>query len=373
MASAEPESGLFQVMYSITADKWEDAEQIASAICVEQSVEMPPEVVPDHVSSSIAHLISLTPSDNKQWVATIGYPTHLFSDDATQFLNVLFGNISLQPGIRVYGLDNKKLHNFLRGPAFGIRGIRELTGVFDRPLSCTALKPVGLSPDELATRAGLFASGGLDMIKDDHGLADQACAPFSDRVKACVIAIKKGMQKSGKRTLYFPNITTSPHKIMDRYREAIEYGADGVLISAQLCGPSILNELAHAGEVPVMAHPSFSGSTVINESQGIRSSLYYGTLWRAMGADCVIYPNAMGRFSFTMDQCIDINVHCREKITGINASFPVPGGGIDRNTLPQWITRYGKDTVFLIGGSLYQHPDGLQRAAAEFQQRLQES
>lgn len=121
-----------------------------------------------------------------------------------------------------------------------------------------------------------------------------------------------------------------------------------------------------------MAHPSFSGSLVINESQGIEAPLHYGTLWRAMGADCIIYPNAMGRFSFTIEQCMDINSHCRKEIRGINPSFPVPGGGIDRNTLPDWVNRYGKDTVFLIGGSLYLHPEGLQPAAAEFQQRLQE-
>lgn len=373
MASAEPESGLFQVTYRITATSRADAEQIASAICLEQSVEMPLDTVPDHVSSSIAHLISLASIDNEHWSATIGYPLHLFDEDPTQFLNVLFGNISLQPKIRVMGLDKEKLRDFLKGPSFGIRGIRELIDVFDRPLSCTALKPVGLSPEELAARAEQFAGGGLDMIKDDHGLANQSCAPFRERVKACVKAIDRGMQKSGKRTLYFPNITTSPHRIMDRYYEAIEYGADGVLVSAQLCGPAILNELALAGEVPVMAHPSFSGSIVINESQGIQASLYYGTLWRAMGADCVIYPNAMGRFSFTVDQCIEINTCCREEITGINPTFPVPGGGIDRNTLPEWVNIYGKDTVFLMGGSLYQHPDGLQLAAAEFQQTLQKA
>lgn len=373
MASAEPESGLFQVTYRITAANRADAEQIAGAICVEQSVEMPLDAVPAHVSSSIAHLLSLSAIDDKHWDAKIGYPWHLFGDDPTQFLNVLFGNISLQPGIRVMDLDKEKLSDFLRGPSFGIRGIRELIDVFDRPLSCTALKPVGLSPDELAIRAEQFTAGGLDMIKDDHGLADQLCAPFRDRVKACVEAIDRGMYKSGKRTLYFPNITTSPHHIIDRYHEAVGFGADGVLVSAQLCGPAILNELASAGEVPVMAHPSFSGSLVINGSQGMEAPLHYGTLWRAMGADCVIYPNAMGRFSFTVEQCMDINSHCREEISGIKPSFPVPGGGINRDTLPDWVNRYGNDTVFLIGGSLYQHPEGLQPAAAEFQQRLQES
>ncbi|PWN05356.1 RuBisCO large subunit C-terminal-like domain-containing protein [Rhodohalobacter mucosus] len=370
MATVEPESKLFHATYRFTADDIGAAEQIADSICLEQSVEMPRDAVPDHVSSSIAQLLSLFPSSDNLWSATIGYPLHLFDDDPTQFLNVIFGNISLQPGIQLIDLEKDKLHGVLPGPSFGIQGIRELSGVSDRPLSCTALKPVGLSPDELALRAEQFAAGGLDIIKDDHGLADQQSAPFSARVKACVSAIEKGMQKSGKRTLYFPNITTTPNRLMDRYREAADCGADGVLVSAQLCGPAIMKELATIGELPVIAHPSFSGSMVVSHSQGIVAPLYFGTLWRAMGADFIIYPNAMGRFSFTVEQCMDINEHCRQNIEGIKSAFPVPGGGINRDTVPEWMNKYGRDTVFLIGGSLYQHPEGLQFAAAEFQQRL---
>lgn len=33
--------------------------------------------------------------------------------------------------------------------------------------------------------AGTFARAGLDIIKDDHGIADQARAPFAERVVAC--------------------------------------------------------------------------------------------------------------------------------------------------------------------------------------------
>lgn len=370
MDSSKPE--VFEVDYRITAVSKSDAEQTAENICIEQTVEMPAEAVPDHVKSSIAQLIKLEAASDNSWIAKIAFPAFLFGDDPTQFLNVLFGNSSLQPGIKITGLNSEKLHDFLPGPSFGIGGIRKRLGVYNRPLSCTALKPVGLSASELAERALQFSTGGIDIIKDDHGLASQVTAPFRARVRSCVTAIREGMERSGKRSLYFPNITTSPARVLDRYFEAIELGADGVLVSVQLCGPSILCELAREAQIPVMAHPAFSGSMVIHESQGITAPLYFGMLWRAFGADCIIYPNARGRFSFSVDLCKKINDQCITNIQGIKPAFPVPGGGINRDSLPRWMNEYENDTIFLIGGSLYQHPGGILQAASEFQKILQE-
>ncbi|MER8474214.1 RuBisCO large subunit C-terminal-like domain-containing protein [Mesorhizobium sp. M1328] len=54
----------------------------------------------------------------------------------------------------------------------------------------SAIKPVGLDVEALATLSHDFAMGGMDFVKDDHGLADQLSAPFSDRLTACVAAIE---------------------------------------------------------------------------------------------------------------------------------------------------------------------------------------
>jgi ribulose-bisphosphate carboxylase large chain len=361
----------FSVEYLISADSRDDAESFAQNICIEQSVEMPPESVPDHVRSSIALLHSLEKSTENRWKAIIHFPEFLADHDPTQLLNVVFGNSSLQPGIKVLDVDSIYLSKILPGPSFGISGIRKLLNVPERSLCCTALKPIGLSPADLAERAYKFSSGGIDIIKDDHGLANQRTADFRSRVISCVRAVRKGEQNSGKRTLYFPNITTSPSGIIQRYEDAVSLGADGVLISPQLAGLEILSELTRLGSVPVMAHPAFSGSYVIHENQGISAPLYYGKIWRAFGADCVIYPNARGRFSFDLTTCKEINNQCRAEFGGIKPSFPTPGGGIDRDSVKNWLNEYENDTILLIGGSLYQHPEGIEFAAKEFQHTLE--
>ena len=71
-----------------------------------------------------------------------------------------------------------------------------------RPLTCTALKPIGSTPEQLAMLCSTFARAGLDLIKDDHGWADQASAPFEARVQAC----QRAVEASGAPSLYLPSL-----------------------------------------------------------------------------------------------------------------------------------------------------------------------
>ena len=360
----------FTVTYQVQAHSNSEAQQIAEQLCIEQTVEIPLQTLTDSTLPFVGKLNSLINKTENNWHAKIEYSNRLIGDDLTQFLNILYGNSSLHPGIKILKVENSILSELTHGPAFGKDGIRKMLDVRKRALSCTALKPVGLHTSELAERAYLFSSGGIDIIKDDHGLANQETSPFRARVAACVRAVRKGEQNSGKRTLYFPNITTSPSRVFHRFDEAMELGADGVLISPQLAGLEILHELTEKNRCPIMAHPAFSGSYTIHSNHGISPELYYGKIWRSFGADAVIYPNTGGRFTISEQTCKAINHQLRSKLGSLKASFPVPAGGIDRQNISKWIAKYGNDTILLIGGSLYLHPKGIKHAAIEFQKAL---
>ncbi len=363
----------FSIIYQVQAESEKEAHQISTALAIEQSVEMPIETVPSHLKINIGSVETVSLIDDTSWKTEIQYSTSLVDGDPTQFLNILFGNSSLQPGVKVLDIDREYLPQICNGPVHGIEQFRKKMGVEKRPLSCTALKPIGLKPGELAERAYQFTRGGIDMIKDDHGIANQSSANFKARVQSVVRAVRKGEQVSGKKTAYFPNITGSAAELIDRYMQAVELGADGVLISPQLSGLSQMHQLAASSmPLPIMAHPAFSGNFVNHPTGGFLPEIYYGLLWRAFGADFVIYPNAKGRFSFSEDTCKAINHECRNSQFKLKLSFPTPGGGIDRSTISTWANKYGNDTVFLVGGSLYQHPDGLEKATKEFQQILEE-
>ncbi|MCC5914847.1 MAG: hypothetical protein JJU46_10765 [Balneolaceae bacterium] len=361
----------FIATYHCKASDRSEAEEMALAISIEQSVEMPPDAVPSTARHSIAEVVSLVEKDQQIWRTEIRFPGSTVDGDPLQLLNILFGNTSLKRGVRLVDVDNQILNTILPGPQFGIKGIRNLVGVQNRALSCTALKPIGLSPDELAQFAGKFAAGGIDLIKDDHGLLNQQSSPFRDRVKAVVTAIREGEQKSGKRTLYFPNITGSALAMAERFNIAADSGADGVMILPHLSGLSVMQELARKHRLPIMAHPAFAGAHVIAEDHGIAPGMLFGKLWKSFGADAAVYPNSGGRFSFSTEQVQEINRCCRQTNGEFPPIFPVLGGGIQRSNLDKWVDLYEKDTVFLIGGSLYEHPDGPESATREFQQKLE--
>ena len=67
------------------------------------------------------------------------------------FLNVVFGNSSLQPHIWVVDIDlAPSLIDCFKGPRFGLNGIRELVKTPKRAMIQAVIKPMGISPAQLA-------------------------------------------------------------------------------------------------------------------------------------------------------------------------------------------------------------------------------
>src|SRR5690606_8699607 len=141
-----------------------------------------------------------------------------------------------------------------------------------RPLSCTALKPQGLPPDELARLAYAFARAGIDVIKDDHGIADQAAAPFDKRVSAVQRAAERANREkaaagdpalAGHRSLCAPHVSGGPERLERQLALVGAEGVGAVLACAMLIGAGAFTGLLRerAG-VPVMAHPAFAGGRI---------------------------------------------------------------------------------------------------------------
>jgi ribulose-bisphosphate carboxylase large chain len=355
----------FGIRYRIRLLDGESLERKVQGIALEQSVELPDNVLSTEIRETIvgrpgAALLL----DDGRYELEIRYPLANVAPEIVQFLNVLFGNVSLTKGVQVVGAEWENLSTLFYGPAFGIEGIRNQLGVNERPLSCTALKPMGFNSDELAELAYQFAIGGIDVIKDDHGLADQRYAPFEARVLAISQAVDRANQETGRKSVYMPNITAGIQEIMYRMDFAVENGCGGVLLAPNLSGLEAMHVLAHeVGGIPIMAHPAFSGAYVTDPEQGFSPAFLYGELYRALGADYSIYPNAGGRFSFSLQECREVNEACRTGLNSYKTTFPTPGGGVKWEDIPKWAALYGKDTVFLMGGSLYQHPNGIRAAA----------
>jgi ribulose-bisphosphate carboxylase large chain len=369
---AEPDQPL-RVTYELACTPGEEPEAKARDIALEQTVELPGGAFPAPVGERVVGRIeNLMPLPDRRWAAQIAYDPAAVTDDVPQLLNVLFGNISLKQGVRIAMIDwPASLLDRLPGPQLGVEGLRALCGVRERrPLLCAALKPVGFTASELADLGYRFALGGVDVIKDDHGLTDQATAPFAERVARCQEAVTRANRETGGGSLYFPNLTCGFDALERRLEIVRRAGCRGALFSPMLAGLDTLRWLAERSGLALLAHPAFTGAFFAPE-HGMAPEALLGDLFRLLGSDGVIYPNAGGRFPFPEATCLAINDHLTRLLGRVRPSMPVPGGGIDLARVPYWIDRYGPDMMLLIGGSFYLQPD-VRQAAARLLERIRE-
>lgn len=334
-----------------------DVDRLAYDIALEQTVEVPDALIASEAlrEAVVGRVTSITPvagAASEQFDARIDYPADL-ATGLSALLNLVYGNISLKPRIRLRDLTlPESVLNSYRGPNFGIEGIRQLLGVYGRPLLATALKPRGSTPQELALRANEFAAGGGDLVKDDHNLIDASFEAFCERVTLCHRAVQAGSLQSGKLCLYFPNLAGPAGEMERRADFLVRLGVRGVLIAPLIVGMDNVRHLADRFPLALMAHPTFAGAFFHDGTHGIEPGLLLGTMFRLAGCDATIYPNLGGRFSFTAEDCRQIDRLARAPLGNLRSAWPSPAGGMSYDNLEQMAKDCGEDSVFLIGGAL---------------------
>lgn len=352
----------FSVVYRLTGTEAE-AYRKAEDICLEQTVEFPGELLPkgfirDNIVGQIEEFLPDGPGACR---ATVSFAIETAAQELTQLLNVIFGNISIKPGYRVEEIRlPESMTKTYPGPRFGKRGLREWLNVAERPLLFSALKPMGMSVRELAGLAYQLALGGIDIVKDDHGLTDQGFAPFYERVEACAEAVERANRETGQQSIYVANVTAPYGEVIQRARIAKDNGARGLLIAPGLAGFDTMRSLAEDDTVglPVFSHPALLGSYVMSPQNGISHFALFGQITRLAGADGSIYPNFGGRFSFSREECRRIVQGTSASMGHFKTIFPCPGGGMSISSIPDMIQVYGADVIFLVGGGLFKRgPD----------------
>jgi ribulose-bisphosphate carboxylase large chain len=359
-----------EAVYRVAADP-RDAASLARAIAYEQTVELPEALVtaPHIVENVVANVVSVDPDAAVEGASriTIGYRTKLASGQIPQLVNLLFGNVSIYPGVRL--IDVRLPQAFvdnLDGPRFGVEGLRAMTGVRGRPLLATALKPRGTPVQALAEMARDFALGGGDIVKDDQNLVDDDFEAFKRRTEACHRAVADANAATGRRCLYLPHVA-APANALERYFEYVHWlGAPGVLACPMIMGLDTARALSARYGLVLMAHPAMTGSYTNSTSQGIDHSVLLGTLFRLAGADISIFPNAGGRFAYRSEDCAGIRDRLRAPLGELRPAWPCPAGGMRLENLDTMAADYGADAVFLIGGALLGHSHRLKSSTSTF-------
>jgi ribulose-bisphosphate carboxylase large chain len=254
--------------------------------------------------------------------------------------------------------------NDYRGPQFGVAGTRRLTGVYDRPLLGTIIKPsVGLSPEETAAMVKTLVDADIDFIKDDELQADGPHCPFDRRVNAVMRVLQDNADRTGRKVMFAFNITGEVDEMLRRRDKVLAEGGTCVMLSLNSVGLPAVARLRSDSQLPFHAHRNGWGLFSRCPALGI-SYIAYQKFWRLAGVDHMHVNGLRNKFCEPDESVI---ASARECLTPM---FDVPGRGCEvmpvfssGQTVRQAPDTYRAlghtDLIYACGGGLMAHPDGI--------------
>jgi ribulose-bisphosphate carboxylase large chain len=352
-----------QAIYRVRCDA-RAIEARGRAIALEQSVEMPLAAIDDDVvrAEIVGRLEAVSDKGDGVFEVRISLSAATVGDDPGQLLNMLFGNTSLHEDVVLYDVVlPAELVALFGGPRHGLDGLRRRAGAPARALTCSALKPQGLPPERLAALAAGFAQGGIDYIKDDHGLANQAYSPFAARLQAVTAALRAVQCPAGRPASYVPSLSGDLDAMRAQVAMAQEAGVDTVMVAPMISGFANFHRLVQESPaIAFIAHPTMAGAA------RIAPALLLGKLFRLLGADAVVFPNHGGRFGYFPETCRALARAALEDRDGLRPTVPVPAGGMTTDRVGEMLDFYGADVMLLIGGALLAAGAQLAEATSAF-------
>ncbi|MGV7223162.1 MAG: RuBisCO large subunit C-terminal-like domain-containing protein [Nitrospinales bacterium] len=304
----------------------------------------------------------------------LGFPWHNFGPQIPMLLTTIFGNISMIGDIKLLDIQFPKafIEKF-PGPRFGIEGIRNLLGVYERPLLNNMVKPsTGITPEQGAELLYQAASGGTDIIKDDEVMGNTESSPVLKRVECYMGQLNKAQKETGEKKLYAVNVTDEPEACIKTAEAAVNNGVNALLVNFFPAGLGLITSLCRNSKinVPILAHLDFGGALYASPWHGISSALLYGKLARLAGVDLLCIPTPYGKFSLNYSKYIQIVHGLRSPFHSKPGVWPIAGGAIKQGHIPKLFNDLGRDFIIGAGGAIHGHPMGPAAGARAFRQGI---
>lgn len=245
------------------------------------------------------------------------------------------------------------------GPQFGIEGTRRLTGVYERPIIGTIVKPsVGLSPAQTAELVRELAEAGIDFIKDDELMADSPHSPLTERVAAVMRIINDHAERTGKKVMYAFNISDEVEAMLRHHETVLRAGGTCVMVSLNSVGLAGVSHLRKHCELPIHGHRNGWGMLTRHPALGIEFPAYQ-KLWRLAGVDHLHVNGLQNKFWEGDDSVVRSIQACLTPLLGGYPVMPVISSGQWGGQAPETYRRAGTvDVMYLAGGGVMAHPDG---------------
>jgi len=349
----------------------------------------------DNIAKTLKpHIVEL--NEDKQ-TAKIAYPIELFEvNNMSGILSSICGNIlgmKILKSLRVCDISfPKEVITSFPGPAHGIQGIRDLTGIHDRPFTGTIVKPkVGLTSDQHAEVGYQAWSGvdgqGLDIVKDDENLTSQPFNLFDKRMELTLAKKKQAENETGTKKLYLANITHSNFKEMMRRSDVVKsFGGKVCMLDVVTLGFNALDSYRreNTGQI-IHAHRAMHGAITREPGFSI-SMLVLAKIYRILGVDLLhvgtagagkmeggahdtlILVDALEKDSIkenTNDETLD------QEWYGMKPVIAVASGGLQPAKISEVVKVMGTDIVCQMGGGCHGHPKGTSGGAQAIYQAVE--
>jgi ribulose-bisphosphate carboxylase large chain len=299
----------------------------------------------------------------RRGAVVIAFPFDNVGTNVPTLISTVAGNLfelSQLSGVRLVDLElPRPFADAHSGPQFGIEGTRRLTGVHDRPIIGTIVKPsVGLTPEQTAELVRELAEAGIDFVKDDELMADAPHSPFDRRVQAVMRVVDEVEQRSGKRVMVAFNLSDDLDAMLRHHDTVVRAGGTCVMVSLNSVGPVGVAALRRHSALPIHGHRNGWGMLTRHPYLGL-SFRPYQKLWRLIGVD-QIHVNGLGnKFSESDDSVVASIRDCLTPMFGGYAVMPVVSSGQWGGQAPDTYARTGTtDLMYLAGGGIMAHPAG---------------
>jgi ribulose-bisphosphate carboxylase large chain len=332
--------------------------------------------------------------NKKKNIVRIAYPEKLFEkNNMSGILSSIAGNIYGMKEAEKLRLQDitfpKNIVKAFPGPKYGIKGIRKIIKIKNRPLIGTIVKPkVGLTEKQHAKVAYESWLGGLDIVKDDENLTSMDFNNFYKRVKLTLKARDKAEKETGEKKIYLPNITAEYEEMKKRAEYVKKNGGEFVMIDILTVGWSALaamRKITGKLKLAIHGHRAMHGALTRDPEHGI-SMLTLAKISRLLGTDQLHIGTAgIGKMHGSASEELSIeyeiekqNIKSNSKINRLDQKWynmkpilAVASGGVSPVDLPKIVKTMGNDIVIQAGGGVHWHPDGSKYGARAMRQSIE--
>ena len=316
-----------------------------------------------------------TSGDGKYHRATVkvSWSIENFGYNLPVMVSTLQGNlyeITQFTGLKLMDIDlPASFGDHFKGPAFGIEGCRKLTGVEQRPLIGTIIKPsIGLSVEQTTGMVKTLAEAGIDFVKDDELLSSSANSNFNDRVEAVMKVINTHADKTGKKVMYAFNLSGELDEMLQRYDKIVSRGGTCAMISINSVGLAGARKVMDQGQLAIHAHRNGWGMMTRHPLLGIDFKAYQ-KIWRLAGADQLHVNGIQNKFWESDDSVVASIESCLANMFDHKNVMPVVSSGQwGGQAFETWQRTKTVDLLYMAGGGIMAHPMGPAAGVVALQQ-----